>query len=313
MSMLSIRKDLVKKYYQPAEIVKNNPPSQFEYTLKIVIPGPPVSDGRPRLNKETEKFYNEKKVFLCGIFEVMYKMDALLRKTCIVTPHRIRISTYTHPTKAELRYLLDDEVLSDLVDSIGAQDNDNIEKVNWDVLQASQFMIILNDSYTIQNQTHKYYSYHPRTEIYIDYDTYYKSKLYEHKITSSMEYRMFLCSYKYTKDINEWEDLYIAKYLAKRLPDLNSTASKKIDYILRDYSAIVIDNLFKYLFFGNKMNDKIEMYLKSKKKAEKLFFIINVITTSSKNAKKLVDTLYDDVDAEYKVSKKTKQIKKVKK
>lgn len=310
MSLISLRKDLVKKYYQPSEMIKNTRMDEFEYTLKIIIPGPPVSDGRPRLNKETEKFYNEKKVFLCGIFEVMYKMDKLLRKTCIITPHRIRIYTYTNPTKKELDYMSDEEVLTDSINSIGAQDNDNIEKVNWDVLQASQFMIILNDSYTIMNETHKFYSYTPRTEIFIDFDSFYKSKLYEYKITSSMEYRMYLCSYKYTKDINEWDDSYISKYLAKHLPNLKSKASKKIDYILRDYSADVISNLFKFLFFGKKMNEKIESYLKARTKAEKLQFIIGIITSNSNKAKQMVDDLMDDVHDEFKVSKKIKKVKR---
>ena len=291
MSLIGDRKDLVRKYYKLAKVTYLGSESEYMYRLEIIIPGNPVSDGRPRRNNELNKFYNEKKEFLKGIFREIYKLDPILRRTCIITPHKLVIKTYSLPTKSELKFMSDKEIKEESILSIGKQDNDNIEKVNWDVLQDSEFMIILNDSYTVNNETIKYYSHQPRTHILIDFNEEFTNKLYEHKITSSIEYRMYLCSKKYVIDINHMTDEEAVKYLTAKLLDINSKAHKKINYILKDYSVNIIDELFRMLFFKGNKTDRISIYIKKLKKAEKLSFIVKILTQSSKECKTLFETI----------------------
>ena len=295
MSVVSERVQFVKENYTESRLEEMLGEPMFPYRLTITIPGTPVSDGRPRTNHSTQHFYNEKKEFLKKIFREIYKKDERLRKLCITTPHRIIIKTYSYPTKLEMKYMSDKEILTEEVLSITAKDNDNVEKVNWDVLQDSEFMILLNDQYTVWNTTLKYYSFTPRTVIQIDFSKDYTSELYERKITDSMEYRVYLCSKKYIKNMKNMTDDEAVKYLSNNLINLKTKAAKRLKYILEDFSAYVIDELFRIFVFNNNKNDIIANYIKSKKKVYKLDVIINLLTKKDKECKETIAKIEEEV------------------
>lgn len=294
MSDVSERVRLVQEHYEPASIsiVKDN--KDFDRMLRLVIPGDPVSDGRPRENKKLEIFYNQKKEFLRKIFRSIYKMDTLLQRLSILTPHRIEVRTYSLPTAVEAKYLSPEEISGEGVFSIGNKDNDNVEKVNWDVLQDTEFMIILNDSLTVNNETFKYYSYKPRTEICVYFSTTFTNLLYEQKIIKSMEYKFFMCSKKFTIDKEMMSDKDVIEYLGVKLIDIKTTAKKKVGYLLKAYPAEIIDGLFKYYFFNNAKNIFVDKYIKKKAKPYKITMITEAVTCSASKRKEILGNITKD-------------------
>lgn len=221
-------------------------------------------------------------------------MDPLLQNLCILTPHRIEIIAYSLPTAKEAKYLSHEDILHEEVFSIGNKDNDNVEKVNYDVLQDTEFMIILNDSYMVNNETFKYYSYRPRTVINIYFSSTFKNELYEAKITSSMEYKFYLCSKKLLMDVKKLSDKEIVEYLSIKLIEIKTSATKKVKYLLEGYSANIIDGLFKSFFFINAQNEFIDKYIRKKSKKEKITLLCNVITATSKKRKDMIEALDKD-------------------
>lgn len=299
MSIISERKKLAVEQYIPAEIriLTGNEP--FNRRLIITIPGEPVSDGRPRKNDDLNIFYNAKKQFLKQIMMEIYKIDQVLKKTCIITPHRIICNTYSYPKQNELKFLEDKEILYEEVYSVQMKDNDNIEKVHWDVLQDSSFMVILDDTYTVGNMTHKYYSYNPRVTIHIDYSTDFQHPLHEHKVLNSTAYRSYLCSKKYTIDMGKVKYENIPNYLSIKLAEMKSTNKKKMLYILMWYSSDIIDELYKIMVFGNgKVNDLVRQYIKKMKKQIKMDVICDIFTSTSNKAKEKLEELKKNIKKE---------------
>lgn len=287
------RLELIDKYYEGARI-EMLPGRTFDRMLSFTIPGDPVSDGRPRENKKLQIFYNAKKEFLRKIFAKMYGMDPILQKLCIITPHRIEIKAYSLPTSKEAKYLSTEEIDSETIMSIGNKDNDNVEKVNWDILQDSMFMIILNDSSCVNNETFKYYSFKPRTVINVYYSTTFTNRLYEQKITSSMEYKFYLCSKKYLIDTKRMNDDDIVAYLGLKLIDTKTSATKKLTYLLGNYSASIIDGLFRYYFFDGCKNDFIDIYVRKRNKKYKIGMIANIVCSGNTKRKSILDSMKKD-------------------
>ena len=303
MSEINDRIQLVRNLYEGAEIKPVNNMRDFNQKLSLTIPGDPVSDGRPRENKKLQIFYNAKKEFLRRIFREIYRRDPILQKLCILTPHRIEVRCYSRPTSKEAKYLSIEEIESESIFSIANKDNDNVEKVNWDVLQDSEFMIILNDSHTVNNETFKYYSFNPRTEINVYFSTTFTSKLYEAKIINSMEYKLYLCSKKYTIDKNEMSGDELISYLGLKLIDIKTTAQKKVGHLLSNYSADVIDGLYKYFFFGNAKNPFVDKYIKRKNRGYKTEMVIQAVCSKGKIRDELrthftKDKIYQDMQKE---------------
>ena len=290
MSIISERKILVDREYVPCrceDILQPNP--MYNKRLFITIPGDPVSDGRPRNNRELQIFYNAKKEFLKKIFKVIYDRDPLLKKMAILSPHDILIQTYAYPTKSDLKFLDEKDVFEEKIFSIATKDNDNVEKVNWDVLQDVEFQIILNDTYTVGNRTLKYYSFNPRTVITIDYNTGFVQPLYKHKIESSVEYRFFKCAKKYVINILEKDDEDAVKYLTENLINIGSKAHKKLKIILSQYNTNIIDGVFHNYAFKGIKSENILRYVKTCKKDYKIDFIISLLVSSDKLVKEKLD------------------------
>lgn len=303
MSDIQDRLRLVRDNFIPSKILQLKNNDHFDKVLYLTIPGDPVSDGRPRENRKLQIFYNQKKEYLRRIFREIYKMDPILQKLCIITPHRIEVKCFSRPTKQEIKYLSTEEIMNENVLSIANKDNDNVEKVNWDVLQDTEFMIILNDSYTVNNETFKYYSFEPRTEIKVYYSSTFTNLLYEQKILSSMEYKFYLCSKKFLIDKQKLSDDKIVEYLGLKLIEIKTSAKKKMNYLLSSYSATIIDGLFKYFFFDNSKNIFTDKYIKKKNKNYKIAMLVDAICASQAKRKEILrnitkDKTYQDLKKE---------------
>lgn len=184
--------------YVPAKISKNDLMHEdlFDKKLSLVIPGTPVSDSRPRGTKSGH-FYNPNKNALKKLFKKLYEEDELLLNTCVTYPHMLVLRIYVEPKKAFDAALPDEILEKENAPALGLKDNDNIEKVHWDILQDDAFKIILNDSSIIKNYTEKYYSNNPRVEIDVLYSEDYLYDCYEKSIKKSMVYNKFKLSRKY--------------------------------------------------------------------------------------------------------------------
>lgn len=294
MSEISARKLLVRDNYvesvlQDLNYTKENP---YSKRLIITIPGTPVVDGRPRENRKLEVFYNEKKAFLKKIFGEVYKRDRLLQNICITTPHQVSLFLYYLPTKDELNFLSTEELLDENVDSISSKDNDNVEKVHYDVLQDGEFMITLNDSHMSRNGTRKFYSVMPRTVIYIDFNDAFMHPLYKHKIEKSMPFKMLKMSKKYNIDMRKFDKISAVKNIISVLGDVKTTDRKKLKYVYGGYSAEIINELYRWFKFGRLTpceNERDEIFIKRLKGSIKIDFIIENSITKKKSKSKTGD------------------------
>lgn len=265
--------------------------NKYNRRLMITIPGSPVVDGRPRENRKLEVFYNEKKALLKTLFREIYKRDDVLQTTCVITPHKCTLKLFYLPNKDELKYLTNDELNQEDIDSISAKDNDNVEKVHWDVLQDGEFSITLNDSNTSRNETMKVYSFMPRTEIIIDYNSEFTHPLYEYKIKKSINYKLLVISKKYTKDKMKMDDIQTVKFIIKQLEDggITTVDNKKLKYVLIYYSDVVINLLYMYYKFKisnlSTPNENALLATKRIKKNHKIDYICNRITTKNRGDK----------------------------
>ncbi|MFW6014958.1 MAG: RusA family crossover junction endodeoxyribonuclease [bacterium] len=263
--------------YIPAKITKNDLMHKniFDKKLSIVIPGNPVSDSRPRGTKSGH-FYNPNKNALKKLFKKLYEQDELLQKTCITYPHMVYLRIYVEPKK-EFDTALPDELLKkENAPALGLKDNDNIEKVHWDILQDDAFKIILNDSSIVKNYTEKYYSNKPRIEIYVLYSENYIYDCYEKSIKKSMIYNKFKLSRKYI-DMNNIKGDALFEHFKKHIKKLkfhiayshlkdkekrkNKCTDKAASYINKVFYANEIETILKNInpqLLGNKKSKNVE-------------------------------------------------------
>lgn len=294
MSEISARKALVRDNYVPSMIQELIPTKENPYNKRLIItiPGTPVVDGRPRENRKLEVFYNEKKIFLKKIFGEVYKRDNLLQRVCIKTPHQVSLFLYYLPNKDELGFLSNQELIDENVDSISSKDNDNVEKVHYDVLQDGEFMITLNDSHMSRNGTRKFYSVMPRTVIHIDYNDDFIHALYKHKIEKSMTYKMLKMSKKFNIDMMRYDNITAVKNILSTLNDVKTTDRKKLKYVYGGYSAEIINELYRWFKFGRLTpceNERDEIFIKRLKGSIKIDFIIEHSITKKKSKSKTGD------------------------
>ena len=97
--------------------------------------------------------------------------------------------------------------------SVAKKDIDNVEKVNYDVLQDDKVKIILDDRLTVSNRTRKFYSLIERTEIRIYYnsDDTIISEYVKRDVHESMEYLMYKLDWKY-RSLHGMSDKRYAKH-----------------------------------------------------------------------------------------------------
>lgn len=242
--------EYAKKNYIPASISKNDLLFQdiFKKKLSIMIPGTPITDSRPR---HVGHFYNPNKNALKKLFKPLYKNDKLLQNTCITYPHGIIIRAFVSPKKTFKKSLGNKKITKEETVALGLKDNDNLEKVHWDILQDNDFRIILNDSCTVKNITEKFYSNFPRIEIDILYSETYFYDCYEKSIKKSKLYIRYLLSEKYRK-MNNINGKKLGEHFVKYIPMLEYHKRKKpkqklMGYLNTNFKSKEIKDIIKYI------------------------------------------------------------------
>lgn len=224
----------------------------YDNCLKLVMHGEPIADSRPRFLKDREGTYNPHKAFLMRVFSKLYEQDKVLQKTLIATPIAIVIRNYVTPTKA-LQKSIGVDIISEKYVSIKQKDNDNIEKVHWDVLQDSKYKVILDDRLLSHNYSEQFYSTEPRIEIDIHYPSdemlkkehkYFKP--YIEQIEKLAEYKKIKILPKYTENIMEFNDKVFPREFFNALAELTDIGKREIGRILGMYSAHKIKLLVEY-------------------------------------------------------------------
>ena len=179
---------------------------------KIIIPGTPISDSRPR-HTNGGLVYNPNKAILMKIIDKVLE-DAepeFKNEVCVLGPMRIDIDAHIKLTKKMVdllknkypyyyKLLLDGECMRGPV----KKDNDNFEKVTWDCFQSQQ--IILQDEHVIENYTTKHGVLYSELE-YVEINIYYtdESTLEKDIVMQSKEYLAYQLSSKY-KRLNKIPD-----------------------------------------------------------------------------------------------------------
>lgn len=237
----------------------------YSHKLHILIPGLPIADSRPRHNTSTGAVYNGHKTLLMKIFDMIYK-DSILEDICILGPLRIELNVYK-PLPKKYKKLISKKDMTSLekeqLKDTFKQDNDNFEKIHWDVLQDVKFMIILQDEMITTNLTQKFSvidEKYSRVEINIFYNQKLEPWIWD-RIKYSSEYFKYTISPKYLKryDKKDWKKhFYVnivnywkatkSKAIIKRVSQiLEKTYQTQDLYLLADgkNKAEVINNILK--------------------------------------------------------------------
>ena len=243
--MKAITKEGVQKrlvLYKPATL-KAIYHKEYDKVLTITIPGHPISDSRPRDGKFKNK-YNPHKANLMAIMRQIIKIDPILSQLTIFFQHIIHIDYYTKLPKKYMKILTHDE--RKLYDdgtgivSIFKKDIDNVEKVNYDVLQDSDIQVILDDKSTVGNKTRKWYAEEERTIIKIFYQSDIKKiPFYIYSdVTNSVEYIYYRLYNKY-RVRNGMNDNTWAHHLIKTINELVITHQTRHKSIFKRIKKIV--------------------------------------------------------------------------
>lgn len=249
--------------YQMSTVLPHEGHELFDSKLTLCIHGTPISDSRPRLSSDKTYFYNPHKEALKKLFNHIYKTDSLLQETCITSPHQIDIRFYLLPDKDAIATFGKDMIDTENVMSIGVKDNDNIEKVHWDVLQDAKFRVILDDRNIVVNSTKKFYSFNPRIEIDIlfcaDPDNP-LNKLYMEMIMKKKVYKIFILSPKYLyKHFNTDEER--ARFFVDNIKAAKFTKRQQFINHINMYSTSLLYEICK-IYLG----ENIAMIGKTKEK-----------------------------------------------
>lgn len=219
---------------------------------ELVIPGNPIADSRPRHVGAEEgpgHFYNP---HLASYLKVLKKVMEVAdpnyeNEVCILSPMYVEINIYKKIPSAHMKYLGEDE-LKDLKEeklhaSSVIEDNDNIEKVNWDGNQ--HLNTILKDEYIVKNKTEKFFienADRQRTELTIYYTD--KPTFVSPLIKRIKEYAYYSISIKY-KRINKIPDRKWKYVFYKNIFDFFSTykGQKKLEPIKRVLDKYKVEEL----------------------------------------------------------------------
>lgn len=161
----------------------------FDKELKIVLHGSPIIDGRVRMGA-SGAFYNPQKNEMKKLFRPLYSSDNLLQNIIIDKLMIVRMVLYHAPTKEMAKLLGMTGIQSEQFPAITVKDNDNAEKVHWDILHDYAFKVILDDNLIWKNITEKRYSDKERVEIFINFcsDNSAISPAYDEIIGNSLKY-----------------------------------------------------------------------------------------------------------------------------
>lgn len=140
----------------------------YDKELKIIIHGSPVIDGRVKMGK-SGVFYNPQKNEMKRLFKPLYDSDEILRGIVIDKLMKIKMDLYFMPTLDMAKLFGLEAIRSEKYPSIVVKDNDNAEKVHWDILHDYNFKVILDDNLIVENTTRKFMSDKERVELKVQF------------------------------------------------------------------------------------------------------------------------------------------------
>lgn len=191
--------DTLKKY-DGAVLEKTDDPI-YDMRLRIVLHGRPITDSRPRAAQGGAFFYNPHKEAMKRMFKPLYNKDELLQGLIIDKLMKVHMITYYAPTKETAKMLGLANIKSESFPSIITKDNDNAEKVHWDILADYEFKIFLDDNLIWHNSTTKYTSDDERVEILVEFtsDNNKIHACYDKEIRNGLKYRYMMFNPKFLK------------------------------------------------------------------------------------------------------------------
>ena len=250
------RVEYTKERYTPAYIEKIPEDGKlfkfFDERLVITVYGEPIADSRPRYLKERDGTYNPHKAFLMRVFKPVYEQDKLLQSTLIERPLGMRIRSFVTPEN-KVKKAIGEAILDELSISIKQKDNDNIEKVHWDVLQDEKYAVILDDRLVSFNETIQMYSIDPRIIIEVHYPSDAMLSKESKYFAPYMEHIKKLATYRkariYPKYIFNIKGISKAKFPQVFFDNIGKCdlTGKQVESILSLYSAEDIKLLVSYL------------------------------------------------------------------
>lgn len=213
----------------------------FDRKMSFVIHGRPISDSRPRHSKKTDHFYNPHKQELMDIVNGLYEISSELREACIQTPVAMVLKAYMKPDKGVVKLFGVEAIETDKVWCVKTKDNDNIEKVTFDVLQDEKFMIILDDRYIVHNATSKFYSFDDRLQVDIHFWNTFKHIGYETILKKSAAYAKLLMSRKYIEYIQGSDKNDIHKFFIVNSHGIKITEKAYVKFMNKTYGMLHIN------------------------------------------------------------------------
>ena len=244
--------------------------NNFHRKLSIVIPGPPIIDSRPRYTSVSNSFYNPHKANLMKVFKTVYDESDILNTITIMSPMVVHLRIYTeipkvyrkHLSKNDLKRLVNGDFLA-----FSKPDNDNVEKVHFDVLQDYRYGIIMRDENIVSNTSTKFFvndKFDQRVEIdiyYNDIPSYARSI-----IVQSADYLKYSLSLK-NKVINNIDDKDFAKFFYKTIVEhYKKTKSKQIEKVIRFVLEYYDIETLSLLANGQNRNTRIDNVIKMAQK-----------------------------------------------
>lgn len=225
---------------------------KFDLKLTIVIPGNPISDSRPKFTTNfrtgTSHVYNPHKENLMKVFNEIYKESDELQGLTILSPTIFNIEVYSCVTQVMRKKLgPKEEILlnNEELYCMNKKDNDNFEKVHFDVLQDKKYQVILRDETIVENTTKKLYVNDPKKErVKIEIFISRFPKWMEHNVKSSKEYLSHIISMKY-KFINNISDEDWSKTFYKNIAIFYKSNKIKIDSVLKTVAPVLKYNYNK--------------------------------------------------------------------
>ena len=223
---------------------------------RIVIPGEPIVDGRIKYTKsinDVTHTYNPNKQQLMKVFKHIYDSSDILHGLIILGPIYAEIDVFVKIPKTYLKYLnkKDKQLLAEgKFIGCSTPDVDNIEKINYDILQDTAYGIILRDEMVIRNQTTKYFVSDTK-DCKVEIRLFYNDTMprWCREITYSTNvYLKYKISMKY-KLINnipdgDWQKIFFQNII-NWYKDTKKNPVNTVKHALKYYSKSDIDLLYK--------------------------------------------------------------------
>lgn len=237
----------------------------FDKMLYVVIPGNPIADGRVRFS--TNAIYNPNKANLMKVFDRIFHGSGL-ENLIIFGPIYFDITVYLkipQVIKKQLDNKSKELLKQEKLIAMSKPDNDNFEKICFDLLQDKHYMIVFGDESIIENTTRKYYT-DSADNTRVEMRVYFKSKQdkwYMEKVKDQKDYLRYLLSPKYMKNnvkVEDWKKhFYFTVFEWYKNKKSSTSVLTTVNSILKVYKTEEI-----YLISeGRNVNDALDNVIRN--------------------------------------------------